>query len=198
MSDTPLFVGLALGFSILTPVGPMGLLCIQRSFAAGMRIGFCTGLGATTVQLGYGALILLGLGSLPEWSGADEKVTDILSGVFLLLAAARILMRRKQGRDASLTPLAAYLSAAALHATAPMPLVLTVSRLSPHLGGDAPGLLGGMLLAALLWWGCLSGGVALLRPWLRPQLLLWLNQVVGMMLTAHGTLALARVRGFMS
>jgi threonine/homoserine/homoserine lactone efflux protein len=38
--------GLAIGFSIAAPVGPIGLLCIRRSLADGPRVGLATGLGA--------------------------------------------------------------------------------------------------------------------------------------------------------
>jgi threonine/homoserine/homoserine lactone efflux protein len=38
--------GLAIGFSIAAPVGPIGLLCIRRSMAEGQRVGLVIGLGA--------------------------------------------------------------------------------------------------------------------------------------------------------
>ena len=80
-----------------------------------------------------------------------------------------------------------------------MSLLLIFSLLSPIAGttaaspAAAPTLLFGMFAAASLWWMLLSGGVALLRSRLRPELLLHANLAAGMLLTAYGTLALARV-----
>ena len=34
-----LYAGLLVGFSIAVPIGPMGLLCMQRTLASGMRVG---------------------------------------------------------------------------------------------------------------------------------------------------------------
>jgi threonine/homoserine/homoserine lactone efflux protein len=42
--------GLVPGFSIAAPVGPIGLLCIRRTFAEGGAVGLATGLGAATVS----------------------------------------------------------------------------------------------------------------------------------------------------
>ena len=63
MTSTALLcTGLLAGLSIAVPVGPMSLLCIQRTLASGMRVGLCTGLGAATVNVAYAAVVLFGLG----------------------------------------------------------------------------------------------------------------------------------------
>ena len=43
--------GMAIGFSIAAPVGPIGVLCIRRSLAEGRLIGLATGLGAATADI---------------------------------------------------------------------------------------------------------------------------------------------------
>ena len=45
--------GVAIGFAIAAPVGPIGVLCIRRSLAEGRRIGLATGLGAATADAAY-------------------------------------------------------------------------------------------------------------------------------------------------
>ena len=47
MEDLLLFgKGLVLGFSVAAPVGPIGLLCMDRSLRHGKLSGFSTGMGA--------------------------------------------------------------------------------------------------------------------------------------------------------
>ncbi|MGZ3665238.1 MAG: LysE family translocator, partial [Ktedonobacterales bacterium] len=53
--------GLILGFSIAAPVGPIGVLCIRRTLAAGRAAGFVSGLGAATADMCYGAVAAFGL-----------------------------------------------------------------------------------------------------------------------------------------
>jgi threonine/homoserine/homoserine lactone efflux protein len=48
--------GLLIGFAIAAPVGPIGILCIQRSLAFGRTFGFLSGLGAATADALYGGI----------------------------------------------------------------------------------------------------------------------------------------------
>lgn len=48
--------GLIIGFAIAAPVGPIGVLCIQRSLHDGFKIGLMTGLGAALADGTYGLI----------------------------------------------------------------------------------------------------------------------------------------------
>jgi threonine/homoserine/homoserine lactone efflux protein len=194
-----LFTGLLVGFSIAVPIWPMGLLCIQRTLASGMRAGVSTGLGAATVNVTYGAMSLLGLDKLAPWIASGGRLFTALGGMFLLWSAARTFMRGRplaEQPDAAVqSPLAAYGSAILLSASNPMSPILTMALLAPGGGpsfGDASVLLLGMFTAAATWWVCLSGGVALLRARLSPAVLVHVNRVAGLLLTLYGVLALVQ------
>jgi threonine/homoserine/homoserine lactone efflux protein len=200
-NHAPLIAGALVGLSIAAPIGPMGLLCIQRTLASGMRAGLSSGLGAATVNVAYGAIVLFGMGQLAPWMASATRVVSALGGVFLLWSAFRTLRRRVSGPSnggATLSPLTAYGSAIAFNATNPMSLVLIMALLAPVIGrsvpplGDAIMLLLGMFAAAASWWVCLTGGVALLRSRLTPAMLSRVNQAAGVFLTIYGALALAR------
>jgi len=45
------FKGLLIGASVSAPVGPIGLLCINRSLTEGRVRGFVSGLGAATADM---------------------------------------------------------------------------------------------------------------------------------------------------
>jgi threonine/homoserine/homoserine lactone efflux protein len=196
-----LLAGLLVGFSIAVPIGPMSLLCIQRTLASGAGIGISTGLGAATVNIAYGAVILLGLDWLSPWMASGQRLLSALGGLFLLWSAARVLMRRRTMQEpdnAVASPLAAYGSAVVFNATNPMALILILALLTPIVGLSAPALsdavllLLGMFTAATTWWVCLCGGVTLLRARLSSTVLGYVNQATGLLLTIYGALALAR------
>ncbi len=48
--------GLIIGFSIAAPVGPIGILTIDRSLKFGPTAGLATGLGAATADAVYGCV----------------------------------------------------------------------------------------------------------------------------------------------
>ena len=197
-----LLAGLLVGFAIAAPIGPMGLLCIQRTLVAGMMIGVTTGLGAVTVNIIYGAIILLGLDTVAPCVARGSRLLSSVGGLYLLWSAVRTLRRRRMVEEPSGTdapsPLAAYGSAVAMNATNPMALFLILSLLSPIVGRSAPSvadaavLLLGMFTAATTWWICLSGTVALLRSRMSPTVLGYVNHGAGLLLTVYGALALAR------
>ena len=56
--------GLAIGVAVAAPVGPIGLLCINRTLTAGFAAGLATGLGAATADAAYGAVAAFGLAAL--------------------------------------------------------------------------------------------------------------------------------------
>ncbi|MFC0407330.1 LysE family translocator [Roseomonas elaeocarpi] len=201
MHDFSFTTGMLIGCSIAIPIGPMGLLCIRRTLAWGMPAGISSGLGAATVNLLHGTLVLLGMGAAVPWLSQDSGTLHMFSGLFLLLSAARTLFRRRPSLTGEATPapalLAAYASAAAFNLVNPMAMVLIVALLSPFAGahppsaGEAVLLLLGMFTAAAAWWACLCGAFALLRRRLPADTLLYVNQGAGMLLTVYGTLALA-------
>ncbi|MFQ5923587.1 MAG: hypothetical protein ACE5M4_12165 [Anaerolineales bacterium] len=73
--DLPLLLrGGAIGLPIAAPVGPIGVLCIQRTLAEGRILGLVAGLGAATADAGLGAATT---------SGNFLSGAQLVLGVFL-------------------------------------------------------------------------------------------------------------------
>ena len=93
--DWPLFLkGIALGFSIAAPVGPIGILCIQRTLIQGRAAGFVSGLGAATADAIYGFLAVLGVGFLTGALIDHQTWLRLFGGLFLTVLGARLFFRR--------------------------------------------------------------------------------------------------------
>lgn len=88
-----LLKGFILGFSIAAPVGPIGLLCIQRTLARGRMHGFVSGLGAATADMLYGMVAALGFGAVMQFLLGLQFWLQLAGGLFLLWLGARILYR---------------------------------------------------------------------------------------------------------
>ena len=65
--------GIAIGFSIAAPVGPIGVLCIRRTLAEGRVVGLATGLGAATADAIYGCMAAFGLTAANGSGCVDPK-----------------------------------------------------------------------------------------------------------------------------
>jgi threonine/homoserine/homoserine lactone efflux protein len=76
------FQGLLLGFSIAAPVGPIGLLCIQRTLARGRLHGFVSGLGAAMADACYGIVAALGLTAVTAFLVGVQFWLQLGGGLF--------------------------------------------------------------------------------------------------------------------
>jgi threonine/homoserine/homoserine lactone efflux protein len=88
MFDAIVFLkALVVGLSVAAPVGPIGLLTIQRTIDRGFRMGLATGLGAAVADATYGTVGALGV----TWLIAEltaARVPLAIGGAALLLFLA--------------------------------------------------------------------------------------------------------------
>src|SRR5690606_15433118 len=73
--------------SIAAPVGPIGLLAIQRTLQQGPRAGLVTGLGAAAADAVYGAIGAFGVSALIDALTAARVPLVLGGGAFLLWLA---------------------------------------------------------------------------------------------------------------
>src|SRR5881409_981452 len=82
--DQRFFVrGVAIGFSIAAPVGPIGVLCIRRTLAEGRLCGFASGLGAATADAVYGCVAGFGLTAVSNLLVSQQTWLRLIGGLFL-------------------------------------------------------------------------------------------------------------------
>jgi threonine/homoserine/homoserine lactone efflux protein len=78
---------LLIGFSIAAPVGPIGLLTIQRTLNQGAAAGLATGMGAAVADAAYGAVGAFGVTALIQALTAARLPLAIGGAAFLLWMA---------------------------------------------------------------------------------------------------------------
>lgn len=164
---------LLIGLSIAAPVGPIGLLTIQRSLQQGPRAGLATGLGAAAADALYGALGAYGVSAVIQALSAARLPLALGGALFLLWMAWRLW--RAPAAAAGASP---ALQGASLWRYFAGTVLLTLSNpatifsfmavfgaLSARSGAAAsPGLVVlGVFLGSALWWLLLSVGVGRLR-----------------------------------
>src|ERR1700678_3873626 len=85
-----IFKGIIIGFSIAAPVGPIGVLCIQRSLYDGYKAGLVTGCGAASADGVYGAVAALGLTFISLFLLKHQTIIHLTGGIFLLYLGSKI------------------------------------------------------------------------------------------------------------
>ncbi len=75
--------GLLIGVLVSAPMGPVGMLCIRRTFYKGRWHGFMTGLGATLSDICYGILTALGMGFVANFVEANQTPLQLMGSIVL-------------------------------------------------------------------------------------------------------------------
>ena len=76
--------GLLVGILISAPMGPIGVLVIQRTLTKGRWPGFFTGLGAGLSDIIYCLLTGLGLSLVIDFIERNQNVLQIIGSIFLI------------------------------------------------------------------------------------------------------------------
>ncbi|HEV2558568.1 MAG TPA: LysE family transporter [Microvirga sp.] len=165
-------VGISIGLAVAVPIGPMGLLCIQRTIAFGLGGGLAIGLAAATVQVAYGTVAVLGFGpTLQNLAGAGAALS-LASAMLLLWFAYRLVRGQRPAAIAGSPRLrrdlaTSYGAALTFGFSNPLTVLLFFAAFPALASADAvadgPALVGGVFAGAMGWYLVLSGAVAMFR-----------------------------------
>lgn len=192
--------GLAIGFAIAAPVGPIGVLCIRRSLADGQRIGFATGLGAATADAAYGAVAAFGLTAISTFLVKQRLAFGVIGGAFLCYLGVRTWLSKPaekpaEARGSGLA--SAYSSTFLLTLTNPTTILSFVAVFAGFGLGASPDYLAasalvfGVFTGSAFWWLLLSSGVAMFRSRANLKFMQAVNKISGAVILAFGIYALA-------
>ncbi len=202
MSLATFLAGVGVGLAVAVPIGPMGILCIQRTLAFGLAAGLATGLAAATVQVTYGLVAVLGFGPTTTiLVTAGVNVLSVASAALLFWFAYRIMTREValSGSPSGGTfhPARSYRDALTFGFANPLTVVLFFAAFPALTSAEnlleAPLLVGGVFAGVVGWYVVLSTAVALLRERLSEYALNLTNKAAGLSLAFLGGLMLANV-----
>ncbi len=162
---------IVIGLSIAAPVGPIGLLTIQRSLEHGPRAGLATGLGAAAADAVYGAIGAYGVAWLVNALVAARVPLALFGGAVLLWMALQLLRAPVAERAASTAPARNgwqyFAGTFVLTLSNPATIFSFVAIFGAMAGRAASAspavMVAGVLVGSALWWLFLSSVVGRLR-----------------------------------
>jgi threonine/homoserine/homoserine lactone efflux protein len=192
--------GLALGFSIAAPVGPIGVLCIRRTLAQGRVSGLVSGLGAATADAIYGCIAAFGLTYISNFLVRQQGLLRLIGGVFLCYLGLKNLLAKPAAQAAPVKGIGlagAYASTFFLTLTNPV-TIISFTALFAGLGlagagqayAPAGGLVFGVFIGSASWWLILSSAVGLFREKFGLRAMQWVNRISGAIILAFGLVTL--------
>ena len=191
--------GFIIGISIAAPVGPIGVLCIQRTISHGKLSGLATGLGAASADAVYGFVAAFGLTFISNFLVAQQTWFRLIGGGFLIYLGVRAYFSNLDNRTVNTNNpslAGAYGTTFLLTLSNPM-TILSFAAIFSGFGlvdasihyGSAALMVIGVFLGSASWWLFLSSGTHLLRGRLN-QRLVWVNKLSGIVITLFGVVAI--------
>ncbi|NRF66004.1 LysE family transporter [Aquincola sp. S2] len=162
---------LLIGLSIAAPVGPIGLLTIQRTLASGPAAGLATGLGAAVADAVYGAIGAFGVSAVIAWLTGARTWFAVGGGAFLLWLAWSIwrtpIAERAADAGSGRDLLRCFAGTFVLTLSNPatiLSFIAVFGALAGRLAIASPWpMIAGVLIGSALWWLFLAAAVGRLR-----------------------------------
>ncbi len=192
--------GLLLGLAVAAPLGPIGVLCINRTLERGFWTGMAGGLGTALADAVYASVAAISFSTFAGVLARINAPVKIVGGLFMLWLGWQSL-RLKPSRAAAQVGARDVLGivAATFLLTIANPMtILSFAAIFAGFGlASAPiftnvvSVVAGVFLGSLLWWLVLSGGVALLRRRVSERFTIWITYISGLILIGFGFYALS-------
>ncbi|MFV0418235.1 MAG: LysE family translocator [Dysgonomonas sp.] len=193
--------GLFIGFLSSAPMGPVGMLCIQRTLNEGKKNGLMTGLGAVVGDMLIALLAIiaaLGLGFSTEFIQQHEGPLKVV-GSIVLIVFGYVVYRQNPSKsltklkEKSMSSWKVFVSSLILTVSNIATLFLYIALFARFNVIDADKPFGYDLITilfigigAFLWWLLVTYFVNKLRKRFNPRGLQIFNKIIGVLLIGLG------------
>jgi threonine/homoserine/homoserine lactone efflux protein len=203
VSEAALFAqSLLIGLSIAAPVGPIGLLVIQRTLQRGSLVGLATGLGAAAADALYGAVGAFGVTWVIDALVGARVPLALVGGAFLLWLAWRTwhsapaTTAAQAGGGGLLQCFAGTFALTLSNPATIFSFIAVFGTLGARVAVNSPWtMVAGVLLGSALWWLLLSAGVGRLRSRFDARAQVWVNRGSALLLAGFALWQLAALAG---
>lgn len=197
--------GIIIGILASIPLGPVGVVCIQRTLNKGRASGFFSGLGAAGADTVFALIAVLGLSFIINFVEEHQFYFKILGGLFMIFLGYRVFntnpvkqIRKQRGKQNNLfedffsvflltltNPIAVFIFIAVFAS-----LGILTEELNYYI---AFYITLGISAGAALYWFSLSSLVNAFRKRFRLKSLWWINKLSGASILLFGAVALISV-----
>ncbi|MCF8390319.1 MAG: LysE family transporter [Bacteroidales bacterium] len=190
---------------VTIPLGPVGVLCIQRTLNKGRVSGFVSGLGASAADAVFAIIAGFGISYIISFVKTQHIYFQIIGGVIVLFLGIHIfytnpvrqvrlqrMNKNKLHHD--------FLSVFFLTITNPLAILLFLAMFAGiNISGyeinafGLSSLVGGVLAGSGGWWYLLSFVISIFRERIRLRNIWWMNKVAGVIVFGLGILAVLSI-----
>lgn len=184
-------------------LGPIGVLCVQRTLSTSHRAGFISGLGAATADTIFAALAIFALSWITGFIDRYEIWVKVIGGILVVILGLVIFLK-KTHRPKTIQSKGSYLSNyfSVLFVALPNPAYFFIFvAIFAAIGIEAADynvaqkflVVSGVFVGCAGWWMLLTWVVSKLRKKFTLHSLWWMNKISGGVIVLLGAYAIISV-----
>jgi threonine/homoserine/homoserine lactone efflux protein len=191
--------GIIVGLMIAMPVGPVNILCINRTIEAGWRSGVLSGVGAAAADMLYGGIAGFSITLVVQFLVREQYWLRFFGGILLVLIGIWYFFKRPvalgarvQDRESAYSDMRSTFLLTLTNPTTVLSFVALLAALgmgAQRLWWLTVFLVGGIFCGSMLWWIVLSVIVNHFRDRFNDRLLLLMNRFAGVAIGGFGVAA---------
>lgn len=197
-----LLKGIIVGFVVSIPMGPMGILCVQRTLNKGKLSGFSSGMGIVTADTIFALVAGLGISFIIHFLREQQMIFQIIGGLFIAFIGVKIFIANpvkqfKKHRREGKNLFEDFFSILFLALSNPFTIFLYIAifaGLNLHdvssSYSSALFVVAGIFVGASIGWFVISTVVNRFRTNIRLRGLMWINRIAGITIILFGVFAI--------
>lgn len=200
---------ISIGVILSAPMGPIGILCVQRTLNKGRSSGLYTGIGAAVSDIFYCLLGGLGISVVTQFIETNSKVLQIVGSVILVIYALYMIIHNPVNRvkdsEVNINPTRDMITGFLFTVSNPLILFLIFPLFARFSfpSSDIPfyGIVIGYVfiaLGAMLWWAVITYAVDKVRSQFNIKSMIKINRVMGSILLAMSLYGIANAAGLIT
>lgn len=200
-----LFTGIVIGLAVAAPIGPINLMCIQRSLNHGFAAGLMTGAGAVVGDGVFAAVSAFGLAAVSGAISAYSGWIEAVGGLMLVIMGVRVFVQPPPERSSAPPPslvrhAGLFSGTFFLTITNPATMLGFIALFgagglvrSPGNYGAAGLMVLSVMTGSLIWWIIVSGTVSRYRSRFSAATMRLIDHISGVLILGFGLFVLGRL-----
>lgn len=189
--------GIIAGIIITAPVGPIGLLCIQRTINRGVFAGLITGIFSALGDMVFAVIAGFSISAIGNFMEVNKLIIRLIGGVIVILLGLRISLSNpvKKFRQQNLqkkTYIGDAISGFIITLTNPV-VIIVFGAVFAGLGLNETSnnkeiifTIAGIFIGATLWWTSLTFLVNIFKHKINLRKMFWINRITGILVIVFG------------
>ena len=197
--------GLIIGLMVSLPMGPIGVLVLQRTLNRGRLNGFMSGMGAATADTIFALIAVFGMKFVIDFITTYKPLLEVIGGILIVIIGYRIFnthpgIQIRKHRQKPSPAYRDYISALVLTLSNPLYIFVFIAFFAGvnlvsdnHVLKNLPSVIIvlGVSTGTFCWYFLLSTLANVFRGKLRLKRLFWINRISGTVIIVFGIFAIS-------